>query len=122
MLQYLHLKEREKVKARVEKQSASPESSQFGAIEMQKKKHRFTNLNLKMQKESREGLLKILKGHRDLQKPASKMGRDDLNNFRSNSEPSKSSFKSFENASEGEVESKDSSEDLNENQLEAEWA
>ena len=120
MLQYLHLREEEKAEVRAEKQSTSPESSQIGIIGMQKKKYRFTNLNLKMQKESRKGLLKILKGYRNLQKPALKADENNLNNFRSNSEPPRSSFKSFKDASEGEVKPRNLSEDFNGNQLEAE--
>ena len=45
-----------------------------------------------------------------------------MKDFRSDSEPSEGSLKSFENASEKEIESKTLSEDLDENQLEAEWA
>ena len=66
-----------------------------------------------MQKEFRE-LLKILKSHEDLQRFALKAGRDNLNDFRSNSESSENSFKSFENALKKEVESKNSNENLNE--------
>ena len=84
---------------------------------MQRKKHRFTNSSLKMQKGSRKDLLKILKSYRDLQKSASKTDRDNLNDFRSNSEPSENSFKSFKNASEGEIESKDFNEDFNKDQF-----
>ena len=65
MLQYLHLRKGGKTKIRTEKQSASPKSSQINAIQIQRKKHRFTNFNLKMQKRSK-GLLKILKNYRDL--------------------------------------------------------
>ena len=74
-----------------------------------------------MQKGPKEGLLKILKGHRDLQKPTPKMSRDNLKDFRSNSEPPRGPPESFEDASEGEVKSKALSEDFNEDQLEAEW-
>ena len=56
-----------------------------------------------MQKGPREGLLKILKGHRNLQRPVQKAGRDDLNDFKSNSESLKGTLKSFKDASEGEI-------------------
>ena len=72
--------------------------------------------------EGPRGLLKILKGHRDLQGPALKVGGDDLNNFGSNSEPLRGLLESFEDASEGEVKPRDPSGDLNGDQLEAEWA
>ena len=75
-----------------------------------------------MQKESRKGLLKILKGYRDLQKSALKMNENDLNDFRSDLKLLRNFFKSFENASEGEIEFKDLNEDFNENQFKAEWA
>ena len=74
-----------------------------------------------MQKGPREGFLKILKGHGNLWESASKVGGDDLKNFRSNSEPPEGPLKSFEDASEGEIKSKAFSEDLDEDQLEAEW-
>ena len=64
-----------------------------------------------------KGLLQILKDYRDLQGPALKVDENNLNNFRSNSEPSENLFKSFKNASEGEIKPKDSSKD----QLEAKW-
>ena len=121
MLQYLQLKERGKTEARAEKWPASLESSQIGTIEMQKKKCRFTNSNLKIQKRLRERLLEILKGHGDLQGPVPKVSRDDLKDFESSSEPPRGSIKSFEDASEGEIEPKALSEDLNEDQLETEW-
>ena len=75
-----------------------------------------------MQEKPREGLLKILKGYRDLQRPALKADRDDLKDFRSNSEPSEDPLKSFEDASEGKIKPRALSENLNEDQLEAEWA
>ena len=50
------------------------------------------------------------------------MSRDNLKNFKNNSEPSEDSLKSFEDASEGEIKFKALSENLNEDQLEAEWA
>ena len=76
------------------------------------------NFSLRMQKGSREGLLKILKGHRDLQGPASKVSRNDLKDFESDSESSEGPLKSFEDVSEGEIEFKAFSEDLNEDQFE----
>ena len=69
-----------------------------------------------MQKELKD-LLKILKSHRDLQKSASKTGRDNLNNFRNDLKLFKNSFESFKDASEGEIEFKDFNEDFNENQF-----
>ena len=75
-----------------------------------------------MQKGFREGLLKILKGYRDLQRSALKADEDDLKNFESNSEPPEGFLENFEDASEREVKSRAFSEDLNEDQLEAEWA
>ena len=122
MLQYLQLEEERKAKTRTEKQSASSESSQIDVIKMQKKKCRFTNLSLRIQKRSKEGLLKILKGYRDLQRFVLKADRNNLKNFRSNLKPLRGSLKSFENASEGEVKFKAFSGDFNEDQLEAEWA
>ena len=80
------------------------------------------NPSLRMQKGSKEDLLKILKGHGNLQGPAPKAGRDNLKNFRSNLEPPEGPLKSFENASEGKVESKAFSGDFDEDQLETEWA
>ena len=74
-----------------------------------------------MQEGPKKGLLKILKGHRDLQRSAPKADRDNLNDFRSNLKFSEGLFKSFKDASEGEVKSQDSSEDLNEDQLKTEW-
>ena len=75
-----------------------------------------------MQERSREGLLEILKGHRDLQGPAPKVGRDNLKDFESDSEPPRGPPESFEDTSEEEVKPKNLSEDLNEDQLETEWA
>ena len=75
-----------------------------------------------MQKKPREGLLKILKSHRNLQGPASKADRNDLKDFKSNSEPPRGPLESFEDASEREIKSKALSGDLNGDQLEAEWA
>ena len=71
-----------------------------------------------MQKRSREGLLEILKGHRDLQKSALKAGRDNLNDFKNNLEPSEGPFESFKDTS--EVESQNSNRNLNEDQFETE--
>ena len=88
---------------------------------MQRKKHRFINFNLRMQEEFREGLLKILKGHRDLQKSVLKADEDNLNDFRSNLELSENLFESFKGALEGEIKPRDFNEDLNEDQLETEW-
>ena len=121
MLQYLCLIEKEKAKVRAKKQSASPESNQIDTIEMWKKKYKFTNSNLEMQKGFREGLLKMLKSYRYLQKSALKADKDDLNNFRNDLKSSESPLKNFENASEREIKSQDFNEDLNENQLETEW-
>ena len=73
-----------------------------------------------MQKGFKKDLLKILKSHRNLQKSVPKAGRNNLNDFRNNSEPLKNLFKSFENASEREVEPWDSSEDLDKNQFKTE--
>ena len=122
VLQYLPLKKGGQAEARAEKQATSPESSQIGAIGMQRKKHRFMNSNLEMQKEPKEGLLKLLKGYRDLQGPAPKVSRDNLNDFRSNSDSSESLLKSLKDALEGEIKSKNSNEDFNGDQLEVEWA
>ena len=66
MLQYFSFEKGGHAKAKIEKQTTSPESSQINIIEMQRKKHRFTNFNLKMQKGFKKGLLKLLKGYRDL--------------------------------------------------------
>ena len=106
----------------MEKWPASPESSQIDAIGMWKKKCWSVNSSLGMQKGLREGLLKILKGCEDLWESALKVGEDDLNDFESNLEPLKGALESFEDASEREIESWDSSEDLDEDQLETEWA
>ena len=73
-----------------------------------------------MQKEFKKGLLKILKSHRNLQKPALKANENDLKNFKSDLKPPKSPSESFEDASEEEIEFKTSDEDLDENQLETE--
>ena len=73
-----------------------------------------------MQKGFKEGLLKILKNYRDLQKSAPKVNKNNLNDFRSDLELLRDSFKSFKNASEREVKSRDSSEDFDEDQLETE--
>ena len=73
-----------------------------------------------MQKKSKKGLLKILKGYKDLQRSASKVSRNDLKDFRSNSELSESSLKSFKDASEREIESRAFSEDFNEDQFKTE--
>ena len=121
VLQYLHLREERKTEAKAEKQSISPESSQIDTIQIWRKKHRFTNSSLKMQ-ERPKGLLKILKSHEDLQRPALKIDGNNLNNFRNSLKPLRNPLESFENTSEREVEPKDSSEDLNKDQLEAEWA
>ena len=87
---------------------------------MWKKKHQFTNLSLRMQEGPKKDLLKILKGCRDLQKSALRAGRDNLNDFKSNSESSEGILESFKDASEGKIESQDSNEDFNEDQLKAE--
>ena len=50
------------------------------------------------------------------------MSRNNLNNFRSNSELLKNFFESFKNVSEEEVKPRDFNEDFNEDQFEAEWA
>ena len=121
VLQYLPLKKKGQAEARAEKQTASPESSQIDAIGMQKKRHRFMNFSLKMQKGFRENLLKLLKSHEDLQGPASKVDRNDLNNFRSDSNSLIGFFKSFKDASEGKIEFKNFNEDFNENQFKTEW-
>ena len=80
------------------------------------------NFSLKMQEGFREGLLKILKDHRDLQKSDLKAGENDLKDFKSNSESLRDLSESFEDASEREIESKALSGDFNEDQLETEWA
>ena len=120
VLQYLQLKEKGKVKARVKKQPASSESSQIDIIEMQKKKCRSANFNLKMQKRFKEGFLKILKGHRDLQRFVLKADEDDLKNFENDLKSPEGLLKSFKNALEGKIESKALSEDFDENQLKTE--
>ena len=104
----------------MEKQPASPESSQIDIIEMQRKKCRSVNFNLKMQKGLKKDFLKILKGYEDLQRSASKVSENDLKDFESNLKLSGGLSKSFEDASEGEVEPRTFSEDLNGDQLEAE--
>ena len=74
-----------------------------------------------MQKRFKEDLLKILKGHKNLQESTLKAGRDNLKNFRNDSKSFKSFLKSFKDASEGEIEFKTFNEDFNEDQFEAEW-
>ena len=120
MLQYLPFGKEGQTEAKAEKQATSPESSQIGAIGMWRKKCRFINSSLKMQERSKEGLLKILKSYRNLQKSAPKVSEDDLNDFESNSELSEDSFKSFKNALKREIKPKDFSEDFNKDQLETE--
>ena len=73
-----------------------------------------------MQKRFKEGLLKILKDYENLQRSALKMNKNDLKNFRSNSESSEGPLKSFKDASEGKIEFRAFSEDFNEDQLKAE--
>ena len=119
-LQYLQLEERGKAEVRVEKWPASPESSQIGVIEMWRKKCRFMNFNLKMQKELKKDLLKILKSYENLWESVLKAGENDLKNFENNSESSEGLLKSFEDALEGEVEPRTLSGDLDEDQFEAE--
>ena len=121
MLQYLPLEKGGQAETRAEKQSMSPESSQIGAIQIWRKKCRSVNPSLGMQEKLR-GLLEILKGHRDLQGPAPKTGGDNLNNFRSDLNPSEGFFESLKDVSKREIKSKDFSKDFNENQLEVEWA
>ena len=58
--------------------------------------------------------MKILKSHEDLQKFILKADEDDLNDFKSNSKSSKSSLKSFKDASEREIKFQNSNENLNE--------
>ena len=77
------------------------------------------NFSLGMQKGSKD-LLKILKGHRNLQESASKANENNLNDFKNNSESSEDPLESFKDASEGEIEFKDFNEDFDENQLKAE--
>ena len=48
------------------------------------------------------------------------MSEDNLNDFRSNSKPSKNSLKCFENALKKKIESQDFNENFNENQLKTE--
>ena len=120
VLQYLWLEKEGKAKARAEKQLTSSESSQIDAIKMQRKKCRSANFNLRMQKGSKKGLLKILKDHEDLQESALKAGENNLKNFRSNLKPPKGLPESFEDASKRKIEPKALNEDFNENQLEAE--
>ena len=74
-----------------------------------------------MQKGFKKDLLKILKNHRNLQRSALKVNKDNLKNFRSDSEPPRGFPKSFEDASEGEIKFKTFNKDLNEDQLETEW-
>ena len=89
----------------MEKWSASSESSQIDAIGIWKKKHRFVNFNLRMQKGFRKGFLKILKNYKNLWESVSKADEDDLNDFESNSESLKGLLESFEDASERKIES-----------------
>ena len=72
-----------------------------------------------MQKEFK-GFLKILKGYRNIQRFILKMSKNNLNDFRSNSEFFKIFFKNFENASEREIEFKNLSEDFNKDQFKTE--
>ena len=75
-----------------------------------------------MQKGSKEGFLKILKGHRDLWEFALKIDGDNLNDFGNNSELPKDFFESFKGALEGEIKFRDFSGDFNKDQFETEWA
>ena len=120
VLQYLPLEKGGQTEARVEKQATSSESSQIGAIGMQRKRHRSANSSLEMQKGLKKGLLKLLKGHGDLQKPAPKMSRDNLNNFRNDSDFLIGLFKSLKDASEGKIKSRNFNENFNEDQFKAE--
>ena len=70
-----------------------------------------------MQKGFKKGFLKILKNHKNLQRSVSKTDRDNLKNFKSNSESLKGPSESFEDASEEKIEFKVFSEDFNEDQL-----
>ena len=117
MLQYLFLIKGKQIKVRVKKQSASPESSQIDIIGMQRKKHKFINFNLRIQKRFKEKLLKILKSYKNLQKSVSKINKYNLNNFKSNLKSLKGLFKSFKDTSERKVKPKDFNENLNENQF-----
>ena len=74
-----------------------------------------------MQEGFREGLLKILKGHRDLQRFTPKADRDNLKDFENNSESSENSSESFKNVLKEKIKFKTLSEDFNENQLEIKW-
>ena len=71
-----------------------------------------------MQKRFKKDFLKILKGYENLQESVLKISKNNLNDFRNNSEFLKGSFKSFKDTLKEEVESKDFSEDLNKNQFE----
>ena len=73
-----------------------------------------------MQEKSKKSLLKILKGYKNLQEPVLKTDKNNLNNFRSDSELSKNLFKNFENALKEEIESKDFNKNFNEDQLKTE--
>ena len=73
-----------------------------------------------MQKRFKEGFLKILKGHRDLQRFVLKTDKDNLKNFENDLKPSEGLLKSFKDTLEGKIESRALSEDFNENQLETE--
>ena len=72
-----------------------------------------------MQKKFKEDLLKILKSHENLQKSVLKANENNLNNFRSDSEPFKSLFESFKDTSKREIKSKALSGDLDKDQLKA---
>ena len=67
-----------------------------------------------------KGLLQILKNYENLQRFTLKVSRDDLNNFKSDSEPSENLFESFENVSKRKIEPKNFNEDFNENQFKTE--
>ena len=121
VLQYLPLEKGGQTEARAKRQATSPESSQIDAIGIQRKKYRFMNFNLKIQKRFKKHLLKLLKGYRDLQGFASKMNEDNLNDFRNNSNSPEGFLESLKDASEREIKSRDFNEDLDEDQLEAEW-
>ena len=114
VLQYLCLRKGGQAETRVEKQTASPESNQIDTIEMQRKKHKFINFNLRIQKRLKKGLLKILKNHKNLQEFTLKADENNLNNFRSNSKSLENFFKSFKNALKRKIKSKDFNEDFNE--------
>ena len=79
------------------------------------------DFSLEMQKESKN-LLKILKSYKNLQKFILKTDRDDLNNFRSDSESPKDFLENLKDISEKKIEFKDFNKDFNENQLETKQA